>query len=155
MRCQRSGRRVHDRAVTVNVTRLSVGHATLSMPVSKCSILVKISCSVFLELEVSVTKTAFIFRSSQFSTPEHRVRNMWRNVITPTVTMKLNPATSGNISVRAHCYCRTNCGFLEMSELYAIIIWYSRRMKHQYQQMHNARNMNHIKMIHALYEHLT
>jgi hypothetical protein len=113
---------VHDRAVTVTATTLSVGHITLSMPVSKCSILVKSILQYFvLELEVSVAKNAFIFRSSQCSTPEHWIRNIWSNVITPTVTMKLNPITSGNISVRAQCYCKTNCGFLEIFELFAII----------------------------------
>jgi len=139
MRCQWSGRRVHDRAVTVTGRRLSVGQTTLSMPVSKCSILVKsiLQCFV-LELEVSVAKTAFMFRSSQRSTPEHWIWNtgIWRNVITPNVTMKLNPVTSGNISARAHCYCKTNCGFLEIFGLFAIIIWYTRRTKHQYQQKH-------------------
>jgi len=66
MRCLWSGRRVHDRAVPVTATRLSVRHTTLSMPVSKCSILVKsILLCIVLELEASVAKTAFIFRSSQ------------------------------------------------------------------------------------------
>jgi hypothetical protein len=62
--------------LSVGHTTLSVGHTTLSMPVSKCSILVKsiLQCFV-LDLEMSVGKTAFIFKSSHFRTSEHRIRS--------------------------------------------------------------------------------
>lgn len=114
---------MHDRAVTVTATRLSVGHTTLSVPVSKCSIFVKSIVQCFVsELEVSVAKTVFIFRASQFSTPKHWIRSTWRNVIIPTDTMKLNPIISGSISFRVRCYFKTNCVFLEIYEHFAIII---------------------------------